>query len=101
MSTITYAGHCVPARVVSGDYYDFLEAGNGVLAFVLADVSGKGMAAALLMANLQASFRSQSNGTLGDPVTLLKSAKIPTEPTNNARSSRIKGSSPCRSLILR
>ena len=73
MKTITYAGHCVPARVVSGDYYDFLDAGSGVLAFVLADVSGKGMAAALLMANLQASFRSQSNGMLGDPGALLKS----------------------------
>ena len=71
MSTITYAGHCVPARVVSGDYYDFIEAGSGLLAFVLADVSGKGMAAALLMANLQASFRSQSNLTLGDPGALL------------------------------
>ena len=72
MSTITYAGHCVPARVVSGDYYDFLEAGSGLLAFVLADVSGKGMAAALLMANLQASFRSQSNLSLMHPGALLR-----------------------------
>ena len=72
MSTITYAGHCVPARVVSGDYYDFLEAGSGLLAFVLADVSGKGMAAALLLANLQASFRSQSNLSLMHPGALLR-----------------------------
>ncbi|MGI8746276.1 MAG: PP2C family protein-serine/threonine phosphatase [Bryobacteraceae bacterium] len=73
MTTIDYAGHCVPARVVSGDYYDFLDAGDGVLAFVLADVSGKGMAAALLMANLQASFRSQSNLALSDSGALLSS----------------------------
>lgn len=73
MNTIDYAGHCVPARVVSGDYYDFLDAGGGVLAFVLADVSGKGMAAALLMANLQASFRSQISLALSDPGALLAS----------------------------
>jgi sigma-B regulation protein RsbU (phosphoserine phosphatase) len=72
MRTIAYAGHCVPARVVSGDYYDFLEAGDGVLAFVLADVSGKGMPAALLMANLQASFRSQSSAAFREPGTLLR-----------------------------
>src|SRR5258708_6612361 len=71
MRTIDYAGHCVPARVVSGDYYDFLEIGDGVLGFVLGDVSGKGMAAALLMANLQASFRSQSNLALSNPRALL------------------------------
>jgi phosphoserine phosphatase RsbU/P len=72
-STIEYAGHCVPARVVSGDYYDFLDLGNSVVGFVLADVSGKGMAAALLMANLQASFRSQTSLALSDPRALLNS----------------------------
>jgi sigma-B regulation protein RsbU (phosphoserine phosphatase) len=57
--TIECFGQCVPAREVSGDYYDFLELGSGKLGLVIADVSGKGMAAALLMANLQASVRSQ------------------------------------------
>ncbi len=56
--TITYAGRCVPAREVGGDYYDFLDLGPGSLGLLLADVSGKGTAAALLMANLQGSFRS-------------------------------------------
>jgi phosphoserine phosphatase RsbU/P len=59
LQTVDYAGHCVAAREVGGDYYDFLDAGDGMLAFVLGDVSGKGVPAALLMANLQACFRSQ------------------------------------------
>jgi len=59
LETIDYAGQCVAAREVGGDYYDFLDVGDGKLGFVLADVSGKGVPAALLMANLQACFRSQ------------------------------------------
>jgi serine phosphatase RsbU (regulator of sigma subunit) len=43
---------------VGGDYYDFLDLGPGRVGFVLADISGKGISAALLMANLQASLRS-------------------------------------------
>src|ERR1700680_1487936 len=57
---IEYAGRCAPARNVSGDYYDFLDLGHGRLGIVLADVSGKGVPAALLMANLQACFRTQT-----------------------------------------
>jgi sigma-B regulation protein RsbU (phosphoserine phosphatase) len=60
MRTIRYAARCVPARDVSGDYYDFLDLGPEAIGFLLADVSGKGMAAALLMASLQAAFRSQT-----------------------------------------
>src|SRR6266851_813033 len=73
LMTIDYAGHCVPAREVSGDYYDFLDLPGGELAFILADVSGKGVAAALLMANLQACFRSQSEDALRRPAALLRS----------------------------
>jgi sigma-B regulation protein RsbU (phosphoserine phosphatase) len=57
---LEYAGRCVQARAVGGDYYDFLDAGEGRLDLVLADVSGKGLAAALLVASLHASLRSQS-----------------------------------------
>jgi len=60
LRTIDYAGHCVAARGVGGDYYDFLDLGDDSLGFVLADVSGKGVPAALLMANLQACFRTQA-----------------------------------------
>ena len=52
-------GICIPARAVSGDYYDFLEVAPGVTGLVVADVCGKGMSAALLMANLQANLRGQ------------------------------------------
>lgn len=52
-------GVCIPARSVSGDYYDFLDAGPGLLGIVVADVCGKGVSAALMMANLQANLRGQ------------------------------------------
>jgi sigma-B regulation protein RsbU (phosphoserine phosphatase) len=47
-----------PALSVSGDYFDVFPAGDDRLAVCIADVSGKGMAAALLMANLQASVKA-------------------------------------------
>ncbi len=72
LSTIDYAGHCVAARGVGGDYYDFLDLGEDRLGFVLADVSGKGIPAALLMANLQACFRTQAAAGVSRPADLLK-----------------------------
>lgn len=58
LATLEYAGACIQARAVGGDYYDFLDLGPGRVGFVLADIAGKGISAALLMANLQASLRS-------------------------------------------
>lgn len=52
-------GVCIPARAVSGDYYDYLDVAPGVLGVVVADVCGKGVSAALMMANLQANLRGQ------------------------------------------
>jgi len=72
MRTLDYAGQCLAAREVGGDYYDFLELADGALGFVLADVSGKGVPAALLMANLQASFRNQPPGALLRPAEVLR-----------------------------
>jgi len=46
--------------VVSGDYYDFLPLGPGRLGIALADISGKGISSALIMASLQAALRSQA-----------------------------------------
>lgn len=54
------AGRCVPARSVCGDYFDFLRLPDKRVGLVIADVSGRGMAASLLMANLQGLVRSQA-----------------------------------------
>jgi serine phosphatase RsbU (regulator of sigma subunit) len=51
--TLVYAGICHPARIVGGDYYDFLDLGSRRLGLVVADIAGKGIGAALLMANLE------------------------------------------------
>jgi phosphoserine phosphatase RsbU/P len=50
---------CKAARSVSGDYYDFIQLSPTHLAIAIADISGKGISAALLMASLQAALRSQ------------------------------------------
>ncbi len=52
-------GVCIPARSVSGDYYDYLDVTPGVIGIAVADVCGKGVSAALMMANLQANLRGQ------------------------------------------
>ncbi|MGB7848418.1 MAG: SpoIIE family protein phosphatase [Candidatus Acidiferrum sp.] len=89
LATLEYVGSCIQAREVGGDYYDFLDLGSSQrldrgatrplpdaawhLAFILADISGKGIAAALLMANLQANLRSRYASALDDLPRLLKS----------------------------
>jgi len=50
---------CKAARAVSGDYYDFIQISPTQVAIAIADISGKGISAALLMASLQAALRSQ------------------------------------------
>ena len=69
------AAICRPARVVSGDYYDFIRTGQDCVGIALADISGKGIFAALLMASLQAALRSQAsldgNCTTADLVSRL------------------------------
>ncbi len=50
---------CKAARSVSGDYYDFIQLSPTHVAIAIADISGKGISAALLMASLQAALRSQ------------------------------------------
>ncbi len=73
LKTLQYTGTCIQARVVGGDYYDFLDLGAGRMGIVLADIAGKGIAAALLMANLQANLRSRFMVALEDPHQLLQS----------------------------
>ncbi len=57
------AGTSIPSKQVGGDYFDFLDLGEGRLGIAIADVSGKGIPAALLMANLQASLHAQTMET--------------------------------------
>jgi sigma-B regulation protein RsbU (phosphoserine phosphatase) len=73
LKTLEYTGGCLQARLVGGDYYDFLELRPGRLALVLADIAGKGISGALLMANLQANLRSQYAAAFDDLPRLLKS----------------------------
>ncbi|MHB8525077.1 MAG: PP2C family protein-serine/threonine phosphatase [Candidatus Acidiferrales bacterium] len=60
MAGLELAAVCRAARVVSGDYYDFLSLGHSRLGLAIADISGKGISAALLMASLQAALRGQA-----------------------------------------
>lgn len=66
------AGYCRPARGVGGDYYDFLALEAGRIGIAIGDVSGKGIAAALLMASLQASLRGQAAAGNHDLALLMK-----------------------------
>jgi serine phosphatase RsbU (regulator of sigma subunit)/uncharacterized glyoxalase superfamily protein PhnB len=71
--TLDYAGLCIQAREVGGDYYDFLTLSEDRLGLIIGDTSGKGIGAALLMANLQANIRSQSAMALDHPQRFLRS----------------------------
>jgi serine phosphatase RsbU (regulator of sigma subunit) len=52
-------GASIPSREIGGDYFDFLAQGDDQIGIAIGDVSGKGMPAALLMSNLQASLHGQ------------------------------------------
>jgi serine phosphatase RsbU (regulator of sigma subunit) len=73
LETLEYAGNCIQARQVGGDYYDFLDLGRQRLGLVVGDIAGKGIAGALLMANLQANLRSQCAIALDQPQRFLES----------------------------
>jgi sigma-B regulation protein RsbU (phosphoserine phosphatase) len=62
--TLRLTGLCHPARMVSGDYYDYQKIGDTQVAIALGDVAGKGISAALLMATVQSSFRTQLRSAL-------------------------------------
>jgi sigma-B regulation protein RsbU (phosphoserine phosphatase) len=59
-------GVCNAARMVSGDYYDFMALPSGDLAFAIGDVAGKGISAALLMATIQSTMRTQLSALNGN-----------------------------------
>src|SRR5579871_4952565 len=57
VKSLCIAGFCEPARMVSGDYYDFQRVRENQVAIAIGDVAGKGISAALLMATIQAAMR--------------------------------------------
>ena len=64
LETLDYCGRCIQARAIGGDYYDFVPLSGDRLGLLLADICGKGIGAALLMANLQAHLRGETSGTV-------------------------------------
>jgi len=70
------AGKSIPAQLVGGDYYDFIPVDERVIALCLADVSGKGLPASLLMANVQATLRGQTLGSSGASTCLRRANKL-------------------------
>lgn len=64
MKTLEVTGLCHPARMVSGDYYDFVGVKDSGMALAIGDVAGKGISAALLMAAIQSIMRTQLNAPI-------------------------------------
>lgn len=62
-----FAGFYLPHKTIGGDYYDVINISNNEFVFCIADISGKGVAAALVMANLQAYLNAIENFNLEDP----------------------------------
>ncbi|MGH9600848.1 MAG: PP2C family protein-serine/threonine phosphatase [Terriglobales bacterium] len=70
-------GVCRPARIVSGDYFDFLKLGPGRLGIALGDISGKGISAALLMATVHSAVRAYEFGLVSEEAPAVVSAYAP------------------------
>jgi phosphoserine phosphatase RsbU/P len=73
LATLDYGGMCLQARVVGGDFFDFVSVGPRQVGLVLSDISGKGISAALLMASLQANLRALYRQAPNDLAGLLES----------------------------
>jgi serine phosphatase RsbU (regulator of sigma subunit) len=73
---LDYCGACRPALGVGGDYYDFLPLSDDVFGIAIGDVSGKGIAAALLMASLQASLRGQAMRGTDDLADMMRNVNL-------------------------
>ncbi|PWT90167.1 MAG: hypothetical protein C5B55_10125 [Blastocatellia bacterium] len=73
LETLDYAGMCIQARQVGGDYYDFIALDDNRVGLVIGDISGKGIAAALMMSNLHANLRSHCAIAADQPERLLRS----------------------------
>ena len=92
LGSIEVAGRCFPSRSVGGDLFDFLDLGEDQVGLVMGDVAGKGVAAALLMVNLQATLRGHAGLIAADPLGVLR--------TVNAEFFRSTGDSAYATLLL-
>jgi sigma-B regulation protein RsbU (phosphoserine phosphatase) len=79
--TLRVTGLCQPARMVSGDYYDFQRFEQNQLAIAVGDVAGKGISAALLMASIQSAMRMELRSSADLPLngTRLSTARMVSE----------------------
>jgi sigma-B regulation protein RsbU (phosphoserine phosphatase) len=78
-------GKSIPAKDVGGDYYDFIQIDENNFAFCLGDVSGKGMSAAMLMSNLQATLRAQILSGANSTETMIRSNSVLYQNTDSTK----------------
>src|SRR5579885_1882246 len=71
-NSLDYSGHCRQVRALGGDCFSFIPLENECLGFAIGDASGKGLAAALMMASVQSSLRTAALFTGDDPERLLE-----------------------------
>jgi sigma-B regulation protein RsbU (phosphoserine phosphatase) len=67
-----FAGRCIPAGQVGGDYYDIFEVDSHNIVLSLGDVSGKGLGASFIMSSVHAAIRTKKVMLLQDPVSVLE-----------------------------
>jgi sigma-B regulation protein RsbU (phosphoserine phosphatase) len=85
LESLEVFGLCQPARMVSGDYYDFIQLNSNWTALAIGDIAGKGISAALLMASIQSSVRAQ----LGSAQSLDEVAFAAAKPPPTAELARL------------
>ncbi|HKD83429.1 MAG TPA: PP2C family protein-serine/threonine phosphatase [Terriglobales bacterium] len=73
IDNVSYSAQCRQLGELGGDYYDFLRLSENRLAFAIGDASGKGLAAALLIAAVQSSVRTATLFGGGDPTLVVQS----------------------------
>jgi sigma-B regulation protein RsbU (phosphoserine phosphatase) len=98
-STLEMHGVCRPARIVSGDYYDFLAYGPEQVGIAVGDISGKGISAALLMATIHSAVRAYEQELMA-PVSASSAAAYATDMRIATIAPRVARPSPAQMLWL-
>ncbi len=96
-STLELYGVCRPARIVSGDYYDFLSYGPDQVGIAVGDISGKGISAALLMATIHSAVRAYEQEQL---ISVSTAAAYGTNTRMAAVEAQVAPASPAQMLWL-